>query len=76
MHINIHLNALLRHEICQKIYTAGFSGQKFYTLKGWLPSAELTPTFTFLGRDLPTKSIEYGKIPTKKSESWFQLCTG
>ena len=32
MHINIHLNALLRHEICQKICTAGFSGQKFYTL--------------------------------------------
>ena len=23
-----------RLEICQKIYTSGFSGQKFYTLKG------------------------------------------
>ena len=39
--------------------------------KGWLANATLKPTFTFLVGMLPSKSIEYGKIPTKKSESWF-----
>ena len=29
------------------------------------------PTFTFLVGILPSKSIEYGKIPTKKSKSRF-----
>ena len=36
--------------------------------KGWLPSAKLKPTFTFLGGIFPSKSIEYGKILNKKSE--------
>ena len=36
--------------------------------------ATLKPTFTFLEGILPNKSIEYGEIPTKKSESWFQSC--
>ena len=39
--------------------------------KGWLAIATLKLTFTFLVGILPSKSIEYGKIPTKKSESWF-----
>ena len=39
--------------------------------KGWLAIATLKPTFTFLVGILPSKSIEYGKISTKKSESWF-----
>jgi len=42
--------------------------------KGWLAIATLKPTFTFLEGILPSKSIEYGEIPTKKSESWFQSC--
>ena len=40
-------------------------------VKGWLAIATLKPTFTFFEGILPSKSIEYGKIPTKKSESWF-----
>ena len=39
--------------------------------KGWLAIATRKPIFTFLVGILPSKSIEYGKIPTKKSESWF-----
>ena len=29
------LNSTTSHEICQKFYTAEFSGQKYYTLTGW-----------------------------------------
>ena len=39
--------------------------------KDWLAIATLKPTFTFLVGILPSKSLEYGKIPTEKSESWF-----
>ena len=38
-------------------------GYKF--CKGWQAIATLKPTFTFLVGILPSKSIEYGKIPTK-----------
>ena len=34
--------------------------------KGWLTIANIKLTFTFLVWD-----FEYGKIPTKESESWF-----
>ena len=46
---------------------------KFYgkLLAKGLAIATLKPTFTFLVGILSSKSIEYGKIPTKKSESWF-----
>ena len=37
VYIGVFKTALMaraaRHEICPKFYTAGFSGQKFYTLK-------------------------------------------
>ena len=48
-----------------------FLNHKGWLWKGWLAIATLKPTFTFLVGILPGKSIEYGKIPTKKSESWF-----
>ena len=48
-----------------------FLNHKGWLWKGWLAIATLKPTFTFLVGILPSKSIEYGKIPTKKSESWF-----
>ena len=43
----------------------------FHFQKDWLAIATLKPTFTFLVVILPSKSIEYGKIPTKESESSF-----
>ena len=48
-----------------------FSSRQTYMSKGWLAIATLKPTFTFLVGILESKSIEYDKIPNKKSESWF-----
>ena len=45
-----------------------------YKIKtGWLVIATLPPTFTFLVGILPSKSIEYGKIPTKKVKVGFRV---
>ena len=41
--------------------------------KGWLAIATLKPTFTFLVGILSSKSIEYGKIPTKKVKFGFRV---
>ena len=37
---------LFRHEICQKIYTAGFSGQKFYIFKNTKKMSENGDIYT------------------------------
>ena len=58
-------------EKCAWVHTSPFNSIHRFLLKGWLAIASLKPTFTFLVGILPSKSIEYGKIPTKKSESWF-----
>ena len=42
MSVKLYLSSKTSHEICQKFYTAEFSGKKYYTLTGWQKFCEGT----------------------------------
>ena len=50
------MDGICRHEICQKFYTAGFSGKKITPL--------ISPNFNSLGDKTPKKMSENGDIYT------------